>query len=161
MFTVKIKISEQETTFKFLFREENTVFLKKSAGVSSFNPAYLCVGELNWETNKKEYEKLLIEDPENLLSLLEGYETTSTCAEWNQMSDFVTTYSACDFLHQIGSAGCCEPIGENLLKTGAIGKPAAGAPQDPEPELEASAAWRISSASMAFGLSMLLALLSL
>eukprot|EP00797_Seminavis_robusta_P030682 Sro649_g181210.2 (167) ;mRNA; r:26515-27015 len=44
-----------------------------------------------------------------------GYVVGSTCAEWSQMADYVTTPEACSFVQTIAVSGCCEFIGESIL----------------------------------------------
>ena len=48
-------------------------------------------------------------------SVMQGYEEDSTCTHWSEMTDYATTTKGCSLLHQIGSAGCCEPIGDSIL----------------------------------------------
>lgn len=48
-------------------------------------------------------------------ALLDGYKRESTCAEWDQMADFVTTEAGCSFLNRIAMAGCCEVVAGSIL----------------------------------------------
>ena len=52
-----------------------------------------------------------INDP----SLLDGYEESSTCAQWAEMAPYTTAETqGCSFLQNIGMAGCCEYLEENV-----------------------------------------------
>jgi len=52
-------------------------------------------------------------------SILDGYSEESTCTQWFEMDTYATSLRSCSLLHKIGSAGCCEPMGESILDTAA------------------------------------------